>query len=450
MAILKTPDQITEAEALTARRMLFSGGIVLTLDAALGEFACADLLIEDGKIVSIQPKIRATDENILAIDASNRILLPGFVDTHCHSYQGLLRGLLPNGLVLPDYDRDVQKTITPHYDPEDAYFGVLITALGMLNMGTTTMVDISQVAHSPEHIEAVIQALADSGLRAVFSYWRGSGPRANYPRDIFRILPKYFNSGDQLLTPALAVAPDEASFKVARQAGLRAIAHVRLNPEPILKLRHAGLIEEGDEFIHCTHLTDDAWRVIKDSGARTSHSPPLEMAMGHGMPSIQEALDAGLRPSLSCDHCATVGQDMFGVMRTTFNLQRLSSLQRTRNGEAAAPQPLACREVLEFATIEGAKCANLDRKTGSLSPGKEADFIVMRADNVDVWPLNNAYAAVVNLMNPSHVESVFVAGKARKWNGRLAGVDVPKALNSVARSRDAVLDRANFKRDLLA
>jgi cytosine/adenosine deaminase-related metal-dependent hydrolase len=346
---------------------------------------------------------------------------------------------------LPDYDRDVQKKITPHYRPEDAYAGVLITALGMLNMGTTTMVDISQVSHSPEHVDANLQALRDAGLRAVYAYWRGIGPAARYPDDIFRILPKYFSSADELITPALAVGLDAENFKTARRAEVRAIVHIRLNAEPLMALGRAGLLREGDEFIHCTHLSADAWRLIKDIGGSTSHSPPLEMAMGHGMPSIQEAINAGLRPSLSCDHCATVGQDMFGLMRTTFNLQRLSVQQRRRDGDADAPNLLSCREVLEFATVAGARCAGLDGKVGSLIPGKDADLIMIRADDLDTWPLNNALSAVVNLMNPGHVEAVFVRGRARKWGGRLVGVDIQNVLQSVKASRDSVLQRADHR-----
>ena len=129
--------------------------------------------------------------------------------------------------------------------------------------------------------------------------------------------------------------------------------------EPTLfELGRAGLLKPGDEYIHCTHLNDETWRLIKDSGGHVSLSPPLEMAMAHGMPAIQEALDHGMRPSLGSDHSSTVAQDMFGLMRTTFNLQRLHILQRARRGEQNLPPLLTPRDVLEFATIEGARCAD--------------------------------------------------------------------------------------------
>jgi 5-methylthioadenosine/S-adenosylhomocysteine deaminase len=432
-----------------ARRILLRGGIVLTVDPQVGDFASGDVLIEDGKIREVSPAITASDDAIAVVDATNRIVIPGFVDTHSHSYQGLLRDTLPNGIVYPDYDRDIQNNITFHYEPADAYAGMLSTALALLDMGTTTVVDLSQVNHSPEHTDALIQAMRDAGTRVVAGYSRGGGPRAQYPQDIERLQRTYFSSSDQLLTLALGVALDPKLYEYARQVGVRAIAHLRLNPEPLLALGRAGLLRPGDEFIHCTHLNDAAWRLMKDSGCRTSHSPVVEMAMAHGMPSIQDALDHGMRPSLSCDHAATVGSDMFGMMRTTFDLQRLFILQRIRNGEQNTPPLLTCREVLEFATIEGARCAALGDKVGSLTPGKEADIVLLRADRINVWPLNNAPSAAVNIMNPGHVDTVFIRGKVKKWRGNLTGVDVAGVLKLVAEARDAVLRRSNFQVNLV-
>ena len=130
--------------------------------------------------------------------------------------------------------------------------------------------------------------------------------------------------------------------------------------------------------------------MIKGIGGRISMSPPLEMAMAHGYPATQDALDRGIRPSLSSDHGTTVGQDAFSMMRTTFNLQRLGILQRRRNKEANTPPLITCRDVIDFATLQGARCANIDHKVGTLTPGKEADILVLKADRLDLWPLNNA------------------------------------------------------------
>ena len=173
------------------------------------------------------------------------------------------------------------------------------------------------------------------------------------------------------------------------------------------------------------------------------------MAMGHGTPAVQEALDHDLRPSLSSDHGVTIAQDFFSVMRTTFTFQRMQIFTRRRSGERNVPPLITCRDVLEFATIEGARCANLDGKVGTLTPGKEADLLLLQADRLNLWPLNNAPGTVVNLMSPANVETVFIGGKVRKWHGNLVGVDVPRTMRLAEEARDAVMRRANFSVNFL-
>jgi 5-methylthioadenosine/S-adenosylhomocysteine deaminase len=434
-----------------ARRILLKGGVVLSLDRQLGDHAQADVLIEDGKIREVRPNIAVSGDAAAVIDAGNRIVVPGFVDTHHHFYQGLLRNILTNGLLNPDYGRDIGNTLTPAYAPADAYAGVLVTALGMIDMGTTTAVDTSQVSHTPEHSDACIRALQESGMRVVHAYWRGSGPDSRYPQDIVRLQKSYFSSKDQLLTLAMGSSLDAKIFAYAREVGVSTVSHgVNNNTEPrLFELARAGLLRPGDEYIHCTHLSDAAWRLLKDSGGRVSIAAPIEMAMGHGMPPIQEALDHGIRPSLSSDVDATMAQDAFTLMRSTFTLQRLLLLQRARKGEQNLPALLSCRDVLEFATIEGARAAGLDGKVGTLTPGKEADIVLLAADRLNVWPLNNAPGAVVNVMNPGHVDTVLIAGKVKKWRGQLVGVDTARVLRIVQEARDAVVQRSGFRMNLL-
>jgi 5-methylthioadenosine/S-adenosylhomocysteine deaminase len=383
-AMAQGASDVELSRVLQQRRILLKGGVILTLDRGIGDFAQADVLIEDGKIREVRP-----------------------------------------------------------------------TALGMIEMGTTGVVDVSQVNNTPEHSDALIRALQDSGIRAVFGYSDGKGPAAQYPQDISRLQRSYFNSRDQLLTLALGAPPDPKMFALAREVGVPIVVHVRNvlpqrnDGEKLLELSRAGLLRPGDEYIHCLHFPADTWHLIKDSGGHVSLSPPIEMTMGHGTPAIQDALDNGVRPSLSSDHAVTLSSDFFTLMRTTAIAQRYFVLQRGRNGEQNLPPLLTCRDVLEFATVEGARCANLDGKIGTLSPGKDADIVVLRADRLDVWPLNNAPGAVVNLMNPSHVETVLIAGKARKWRGGLVGVDAQRVRQLMQESRDAVLRRAGFEMNLL-
>jgi 5-methylthioadenosine/S-adenosylhomocysteine deaminase len=436
------------ARLLGARRILIKGAVVLTLDRQVGDFAQADILIEDGKVRELRPDIAASGDAAV-IDAANHIVIPGFVDTHSHSYQGVLRSIMPNGVLEPDYNRDVQANLTPAFAPEDVFAGVLVTALGLIDGGTTTIVDVSQISHTPEHSDACIGALQEAGIRAVYAYSRGLGPATRYPRDILRLQRTYFGSTDQLLTLALGAALDANIFAMAREAGVPAVLHMRNDSEGLLALGRAGLLRAGDEYIHCTNLNDAAWRLIRDTGGEVSLCPVIEMAMGHGMPAIQQALDAGFRPSLSSDHSVEIAPDLFGIMRQVFTLQRLSVFARRRNGDTNLPPLVTCRDLLEFATVAGARCANLDGRIGTLTPGKDADLLLLRADGLGVWPLNNAPGTVVNLMNPGHVDAVFIAGKVRKWRGALVGVDRARVMRLAEQSRDAVMRRAGFAVDFL-
>ena len=236
----------------------------------------------------------------------------------------------------------------------------------------------------------------------------------------------------------------------AREAGVPAVMHYRVNPAPGLALGKAGVLREGDLFIHCTHLNDEAWRMIKDIGGRISMSPPLEMAMAHGMPAVQDALDRGIRPSLSSDHGTTVGAGL--LLDDAHDLQPAAAARPAapaQTSEKNMPPLITCRDVLDFATLQGARCANIDHKVGTLTPGKEADILMLRADRLDIWPLNNAPSVVANFMNPSHVESVFIAGKPKKWRGSLVGVDVPRVLQLAQEARDGLMKRTNHQMDLL-
>ena len=437
-----------------ARRIVLKGGVVLTLDPAVGDFAQADVLIEDGKIREVRPNV-AVSGDAAVIDATNLIVVPGFVDTHHHFYQGLLRNILTNGLLNPDYNRDIGNTLTPAYEPSDVYAGALVTALGMMDMGTTTAIDTSQVSHTPEHTAAGIRALQEAGIRAVYAYWRGNGPAAEYPRGILNVYRTYFNSRDQLLTLGMGatLSADNLAEIIgfAREVGAPLVSHGVSNvTEPVLlDYGRSGQLRAGDVYIHCNHLSDEGWRVLRDTDGKPSISVPIEMAMGHGMPPIQQALDHGIRPSLSSDVDATMAQDPFTLMRSTFTLQRLMLLQRARNGEQDLPPLLSCRDVLEFATVQGARAAGLGDKVGTLTPGKEADIVLLRADRLNVWPLNNAPGAIVNIMNSSHVDTVFIAGQARKWRGSLVGVDEARVRRLVQEARDAVVRRSGFELDLL-
>ena len=428
-------------------RILLKGGMVLTLDRNLGDFENADVLVEGKKIAAVQPNLKAEAQ---IIDASNTIVMPGFIDTHHHQYETILRSILADGLLAgpKSYQSEIQAILTPVYRPEDAQIAELVASLSQINAGVTTGVDTSQVSHTPEHTDACIDGLLKAGRRTLFAYSQGVGPGVRYPQDIRRLRMRYFSSDDQLLTLAMGGGPDANIWALAREVGAPIVNHIVGNSEALEQLGKAGLMRADNEYIHCVRLSQAAWKFIADTGGKVSIATPIEMQMRHGMPPIQTALDHGIRPSLSVDVETNMAADMFTVMRSTFTLHRTLLNERALAGEQKLPPLLTCRDVLEMATIEGARVSHLDHKVGTLTPGKEADIIMLRTDAINVAPLNNAPGAIVTLMDSSNVDTVLIAGKVMKRGGKLVGVDLNKIRRTVEVSRDAVLARAKYPRNL--
>ncbi len=417
------------------RRLLLKGGCVLSLDPQVGDFDAADVLIEGTKIVAVRPNITAGADTEV-IDAANTIVMPGFVDTHRHMWQGALRSSLPDGL-LSDYGREITGTARSVMRPEDARIGDLVSALGAVNAGVTTVLDWSHIGNSPAHADAAIDGLRESGIRAVYAYF-GDAP------GIRRLRKESFASADQLLTLAMATGADPAAWAIARGVGASITLHAGGSLDVVAKVLGPDVT-----YIHCTTFTADAWKRVADSGGHVSIAAPIEMEMGHGVPPVQPALDHGIRPSLSVDVETQMPGDMFTQMRTVFTLQRMLALQRQRAGDASPPRLLTVRDVVEFATIAGARANRLESKIGTLTPGKEADVVLLRMDAINVLPVNNAFGAIVQGMDTSNVDTVIIRGAVRKRGGRLVGVDLAR-INRLAReSRDYVAGKAGWDKSIV-
>jgi cytosine/adenosine deaminase-related metal-dependent hydrolase len=429
--------QTPAAAAAPGRPILIKSGCVLSLDPAVGDFEQADVLVEGGKISAVRPNVSAPNAEV--IDASKAIVMPGFVDTHRHMWQGYLRHVLPDGS-LADYLNLVQRKFGATMTPDDVYAADLLSALGAIDSGVTTVLDWSHIHNTPEHSDAVIKALSDSGVRAVFAYgnpqnetgrfWEMQGHK--FPGDIARLRKQYFSSEDQLLTLYMA-APGGApeiilgAFRAGREVGARISIHVGVGEFGrgglLEKLNAQQALKSDTTYIHCCTLNDTEWKLIKDTGGTISIAGYVEMLMGHGNPPVQKALDNGIRPSLSVDVETSVPNDFFTQMRTIFTLQKNEVWARRLAGDKNPPAFLKARDVLEFATVEGARANGLERKVGTLTPGKDADIILLRTDLLNVMPINNAVGAVVTSMGSQNVDTVLIAGKVMKRNGQLVGVD---------------------------
>lgn len=447
-----TLDRLRRSQADPNRRILLRGGNVLTLDARIGDFERADVLIEGKRIAAVGPNLSASARSALVIDATDRIVMPGFVDTHHHQYETLLRSILADGGLgrsgdaPKNYISVIQGIFTPAYLPDDAYISELVASLNQINAGVTTTVDTSQVSHSPAHTDACIDGLKESGRRAVFAFSGGVGSANQFPQDITRLRKQYFSSADQLLTLALQPQMNVDQWKLARSVGAPIVIHFISGD--LQQMSNAGLLGPDNEYIHCTQITEGAWKMIADSGGHVSIAPAIEMQMRHGMPPLQAALDRGIRPSLSVDVECNMTADMFSIMRSAFTLQRALVNERAIAGQTNLPRLLTCRDTIELATIAGARTAHLDGKIGTLAPGKEADILMLSTDRINVFPMNNVPGTVVTLMDTSNVENVFIAGKVMKWQGKLVGVDLSRIRRTIDKARDGLLARAKYPRNL--
>jgi cytosine/adenosine deaminase-related metal-dependent hydrolase len=443
------------------RRILIRGGAVMSMDPQVGDFARADVLIEGKRIVAVGANLSAGGAAV--IDARGRIVMPGFIDTHHHQFETALRSFLADGLLLPDglphgdinYFQYILQRFAPVYRPQDVHINMVFGSLSQLDAGVTTVHDISQIHNSPAHSDAAIRGLAESGRRVAFGYFEGQGTGSQYPGDAVRIRKQYFSSDDQLMTMIMGgeiyIPGYESAWKLGRDLGLMVAAHI-VAPfgmrEPFDKLAAADQFRDDNLFIHVTGMSDMAWQKMKDAGAHLSLAVPIEMTMRHGMPPILKALSLGIQPSLSTDVECTMTADFFTQMRGMMTLQRMLVNERALEKEPNLPELLTSRDVLRMATMQGARDLRLDRKVGSLTPGKEADIIILDAEALNVAPLNHVPGAVVTLMERSNVETVLVAGRIRKWKGRLLDVNIRQLRTQLENSRDYLFAAAGVPQDL--
>jgi cytosine/adenosine deaminase-related metal-dependent hydrolase len=443
---------------MSSQRLLIRNGFVVSMDYAVGDVPSGDVLVEDGKIAEIGRGLDVSEAE--EIDATGMIVMPGFVDTHRHTWQTPVRGVLPC-CTLDHYFAVMLGSVGGHYRPEDVQIGNYAGALEALNGGVTTLLDWSHINNTPDHSDAAIQGLKDAGIRAIYAHGVPTGgewwafSELDHPEDIRRIRDTYFTSDDGLITLALAArAPGNSNFEVAkhdwalaRDLGIRISVHVGMRLTDIhvthVKNMHdLGLMGDDTTYIHCTDSTDEELDLIKETGGTASVAPYVEMLMGHGRPPTGKLLERGIPVSLSVDVVSSVPGEMFTQMRTALVHERIGAFTETPD-EAFAPT-LTHRDVLEFATIEGARACALEDRVGSLAPGKQADIVLLKVNAINTAPMVDPVGTIVVFADTSNVDSVFVAGRAVKRSGELVNVDVDDVLRKLDESRNHILSRGEL------
>jgi 5-methylthioadenosine/S-adenosylhomocysteine deaminase len=435
------------------RRTLFKGAAVVTMDRAVANLPVGDVLVEGGRIAAIGPNILADDAEV--IDAAGSIVMPGLIDAHHHMWLGVMRRLMPDVDDLFAYIDVVAETLGAHYRPLDMYLSTRLTAVASLDAGVTTIIDACHSSRSPEHTDAALDALGDSGVRALHMVGAAmdkGASSAHLPGDLKR-LAEIHNQGAGLVRVGLFGQLNLDWWKVARSLDMRILSEfigdlAKLGPE----FAEPGVLGPHNIFNHCTRIPEETWELFAAAGVNITVNPRSDALFGFDDESFayQQAIDHGLTPAVGIDLDTAFGSDLFGEMHALFGQQRSAMRYRRFRGEADVPAPITVEAVLQAATVNGARAAGLEGQVGALAPGRQADIIMVRADGVAVFPLTNAIGTVVQAVERADVDTVMVAGQFRKRAGQLVGVDVARLHAEVDASRDYLLAASGYRTDLFA
>jgi cytosine/adenosine deaminase-related metal-dependent hydrolase len=429
--------------------LLIQGVTIISMDPALGDLPRGDILIEGRHITRIAERIGVRGTRI--IDGRGRIAIPGFVDTHRHAWEGQLRRINPNSSTLEDYIASTHQAFAPHYRPRDMYVGNLLTSLGAIDAGITTLIDNSHNSRTLDHARAAVDALRDARIRAVHAPGApliGNWREDSWYADLAVLQREKFTERNGLLTMAMMTSVDREQWAVGRKLGIPLITEffgAKMSAQ--LPALHAeALLGPDNIFNHVTDLDDAAWQILKQAGVRVNVAPRSDThwGLGSGMFGYQAAIDHGMRPGFSIDNESAYGGDMFDEMRAALYLQRSVAQAAKSRGDVRASAAVGMRELLAAATIDGAAVAHLAERTGSLSEGKEADLVLINAGHLNLYPSNNALGTVVGAAHAGNVETVLIGGEIRKWKGKVVGVDMAALEAATEESRHYLFAAAGF------
>ncbi|HUN48107.1 MAG TPA: amidohydrolase family protein [Stellaceae bacterium] len=428
-------------------RLLIKSGTIVTMDRDVPDLPQGDLLIEGDRIAAVAPAIEASDAEV--IDAAGRIVMPGFVNAHQHTWQTALRGIAANWTIL-EYLHNMHAAVAPAFSPEDIHVSTLVGALNQLNSGTTTLVDWCHNNPTPAHTLRAIDALQESGIRAVFLH---GSPKPDpkpgqrhfseipHPRaEIERLARDRLPSKDALVRLGMAVLGpaystyevSRADLKLGREMGMLVSMHVgggkMLTPDGFPRLLGEGLIDGRTNIVHGNSIDFETLRGLVDAGATVTVTPDIELQMGYGDCLTGPLRRLGARPTLGVDIESLIGGDMFTVTRVALQALRHADSLEARRATGLGPTRVTveAREALEWATINGAAMLGLEHRIGSLTPGKQADVVLLDADALNLFPVTDPVAAIVLHAGIANVETVLVAGRVVKRAGKLLYPDLPR------------------------
>lgn len=414
------------------KSLLLRNGLVIDTEPEPVAHHNCDVLIQDGRIAAVGKNL-AIPAGTTELDATDRIVLPGFVDTHRHVWQAALRSIAVD-MDLPDYFDLVRQQLGPRFRPSDVHAANILGALECLDGGVTTVQDFAYARADRitpdgyvagesdfDYAEAAFEGLREAGIRALFAYLLTPEDTAA----VHKALALFTAKTPLLSMAAASLGPSnqhlpaiKADWRLAEELGLSIVTHVASGPvhdRPIELLRDNGLLRPDILYVHGNSLADDEFAMIGDSGGAVSVTPAVEARLGHGGPLLGRLRTAGVTTALGVDVVTTVAGDMFSVMRAGLLTSYLDPIP----GPHITPP-----DMLRMATLDGAVALGLGDQVGSLKVGKQADVMLLRATDLNLACAHDPIGAVVTAAHAGNVDTVLVAGEIVKQHGKLVGHDL--------------------------
>jgi cytosine/adenosine deaminase-related metal-dependent hydrolase len=438
--------------ALPARgEFVIRGATVLTLDPKIGDLARGDVHVRDGVIVAVAPAIAAVSATTL--DGSGMICMPGFVDTHWHLWTSALRPLMRVDVAERGYF-PVSTRLGAVYNPQDSYANVRLGLAEALSAGATTVHNWAHNVRSPAHADAELRAQRDMGVRGRFSYGPAQGMPNEQVMDLAGLakIQREWMPNDGMLTLGICsrnigvsqtALRGQVSLDMARQEwggarklGLPITLHTS-GPSPIKLLEDAGLLGPDVQLVHPLLTTAEERKILKDRGVSYSIAPIGESGRPAkaGVIQLGEMLEAGVKVSISTDLTGTFTCDYFNCMRVLYQLHQ---------HRVGARIPLTAKRLVQLATYDGAIDLGIADRTGSLTPGKRADLILVRTGDINIAPIGDPYEALVMLAQPRNVDTVIADGRILRRAGEFTALDHAQVLKEAVESAAGLRARAGW------
>lgn len=469
----------TSAVATTAGppsgKLLIKNADILTMNSERQEMTATDVLVEGGKITAIGKGLTAPDAEV--IDARGMILMPGMIDGHRHVWECMEAGRLTkfHPAEYSTYQQWKMRTVVS-MNADELYLSGLVGGLLAIDSGVTTMLDYAHGQINQETAIAAAKGLQDSGIGGFYAFQLGVSSsykpgdtvelaRADYERvakttethwataDILH--KEVFTDPDSILQFGLCPASGmgdsleliKEEWTRARSYGLQILgAHIHKPPTPhpagrmghrgsgMLDLADAGLLGPDYHISHANRLTDDEFRVLRETGGMVCATAmgefPYMTAAFRGPSCHGRARAAGVAAGIGIDVSLALTHDYFEHVRAGFwNLYLEPAGVEIANASKSY-------DALDFAAKTGAKAVRLDNVVGSIEIGKRADLVLLKTDRPGFGRLGTLADRVVTFAAREDIDSVWIAGKARKRKGEMVGADLKDLMQKVYAAQD--------------